>query len=60
MEALFHHRFQTGAESERGLSGSGATAERDDSDTFIEQEIECNPLFSRTAMKSEGLAVTPY
>jgi hypothetical protein len=59
MEAFFHHRFQASAESERGLSGSGATAERDDSDTFIEQEIECDALFSRAAMKSEGLAVTP-
>src|SRR3954452_15920067 len=52
-----HHRFETCAERERGLAGAGPTAQGDDADVGVEQQVERDALLRATPVYAECFAV---
>ena len=42
--ATLHDGFEAGAEGERGLAGASPSAERDDADLVVEQQVEGDAL----------------
>jgi len=59
VEAALHDGLEAGGEGERRLAGAGAAPERHDADRRVEQQVERDPLFGRTAVQSEGVPVGP-
>ena len=55
--AALEHRLEAGAERQRGLAGAGPTAEGDDADLGVEQQVERDPLFGAAAVQTERVAV---
>ena len=55
--ATLEDRLESGAERNRRFTGTGATAERDDADLVIEQDIERDALLSASAMQTKGGAI---
>ena len=54
------HRLEAGAQRERRLAGAGATAERDDADLGVEQQVDRDPLLGGAAVQAEDLAVAAH
>ncbi len=54
------HRLEAGAERERRLAGARATAERDDADLGVEQQVDREALLGRAAVQAEHVAVAAH
>ena len=54
------HRLEAGAQRERRLAGARATAERDDADLGVEQQVDRDPLLGGAAVQAEDLAVAAH
>ena len=48
------HRLETGAQRERRLTGASPTAERDDPNSRVQQQIQRHPLLGRPAVDAEA------
>ena len=60
VRATLHDRLEPRAQRQRRLPGTGPSAQRDDADVGIEQQVEGDPLFGRTPMQPECLLVAPH
>ena len=59
LRPTFEHGFEAGAQRERRLSGARLAAEGHDADAVVEEQVECDPLLSRTPVQPECLTVAP-
>src|SRR5690606_40999930 len=54
------HRLQPRAQRQGRFAGSGASAERDDADLRVEQQVDRDALLSRAAVHAEQFAVAAH
>ncbi len=55
--APLHHRLQARAQCQRRLARTGPTAQRDDPDRLVEQQVQGDALLGRAAPQAEGLPI---
>src|SRR3546814_11591696 len=55
-----HDRLEAGADGQGRLAGTGSTAQRQDADLRVEQEIERDPLLGGSAVDAKGIAVAAH
>ena len=54
------HRLEACSEREGRLAGAGASAERDDSDLLVEQQVDCQTLLCASPVHPEHFAVAAH
>ena len=55
--ATLHDGFESGAQGQCRLSGAGASAEADDADVGVEQQVERDALFGRPTVQAERVPI---